>query len=133
MRDLRGRVVLVHFWTFGCHNCVQNYPVYRQWARQYDPNEVFMLGIHTPEANYEKDIAALRERIQQEQLSFAVAVDNDKTNWQAWSNQVWPSVYLVDKKGRVRYWWYGELRWQGATGDKWIAERIEELKSEQYP
>jgi thiol-disulfide isomerase/thioredoxin len=130
MQDLRGRVVVVHFWTFGCGNCIQNYPVYKQWTKQYDSKEVFMLGIHTPEAKYEKDIETLRERMAQEGLSFAVAVDNNKANWNGWFNRMWPSVYLVDKNGRVRYWWYGELRWQGATGDQWIAQRIEELRAE---
>ena len=125
-------MVVVHFWTFGCVNCAHNYPVYQQWARQYDPREVLVLGIHTPESEAEKDPAVLRNKITQEGLTFLIAVDNRKANWQAWANRVWPSVYLVDKNGRVRYWWYGELRWQGATGDQWMSAKIEELRAEPY-
>ena len=130
MQVLRGRVVVLHFWTFGCSNCIQNYPVYKQWTKQYDPNEVLILGIHTPELEHEKDLQALQKRIKQEELTFAVAVDSDRTNWNLWSNRMWPSVYLVDKNGRVRYWWYGELRWQGAEGDQFMTQRIEELRAE---
>ena len=130
MDSLKGRVVVVHFWTFGCSNCIQNYPVYKQWAKRYDSKDVLILGIHTPEAKYETDTQTLRERMKQEGLSFGVAVDNDKTNWDAWSNRIWPSVYLVDKKGRVRYWWYGQLKWKDAAGDQWMTERIDELKAE---
>lgn len=133
LEALRGRVVIVHFWTFACGNCQQNYPIYKMWTRQYDPQQVLVLGIHTPESETEKDINTVRQKAEQEGLTFPIAVDNSKANWQAWTNRVWPSVYLVDKYGRVRYWWYGELRWQGAGGDEWIAQRIEELKAEPYP
>lgn len=130
MESLRGRVVMVHFWTFECYNCVNNYPTYKKWIKRYDPEEVLILGIHTPENESEKNTEKVSKQMEQHGLSFAVAVDNDKANWNAWHNLWWPSVYLVDKKGRVRYWWYGELRWQGATGDQWITKRIEELRAE---
>lgn len=130
LESLRGNVVVVHFWTFGCINCIHNYPAYKDWTGRYDSDKVVMLGIHTPEFEIEKDLAALKEKVRSEGLDFPIAVDNDKANWNAWSNRVWPSVYLVDKNGRVRFWWYGELNWQGATGDKWITERINRLLRE---
>ena len=57
-------------------------------------------------------------------------MDNEKKNWNVWANWLWPSVYLIDKKGHVRYWWYGELNWKGAEGEKYMRERIEELLAE---
>ena len=63
-------------------------------------------------------------------MHFPIVVDNDKKNWNAWGNSMWPSVYLIDKKGYVRYWWYGELDWQGAGGQKIMRKRIAELLAE---
>ena len=64
-------------------------------------------------------------------LTFPILLDTAKRNWDAWGNSMWPSVYLIDKHGYVRYWWYGELNWQGAEGEKLLRERIEELVAEQ--
>ena len=130
LESLKGKVVIVHFWTFGCINCIRNYPAYKDWFRRYDSENVAMLGIHTPELKSEHDLDVLKQKVRTEGLDFPIAVDNDKANWNAWSNRAWPSVYLVDKNGRVRFWWYGELNWQGATGDQWITERINRLLKE---
>lgn len=130
LESLRGKVVVVHFWTFGCVNCIRNYPAYKDWARRFDTEDVVVLGIHTPELKGEKDVSLLQQKVRSEGLNFPIAVDNDKANWDAWFNRVWPGVYLVDKNGRVRFWWYGELNWQGATGDQWILERINLLLRE---
>jgi hypothetical protein len=66
-------------------------------------------------------------------FKFPVLIDNEKANWNAWGNSMWPSVYLVDKRGYVRYFWPGELKWEGATGDEWMGARIEELLAEPDP
>ena len=63
-------------------------------------------------------------------LTFPILIDANKKNWNAWGNSMWPSVYLIDKQGYVRYWWYGELNWQGAQGEKLLRQRIEELLKE---
>ena len=63
-------------------------------------------------------------------LEFPIVVDSDKKNWDAWSNTIWPAVYLVDKRGFVRYWWYGELNWDGAEGEKYMRRKIAELIAE---
>ena len=130
LESLRGKVVVVHFWTHSCINCIRNYPAYKDWAGRFNPDTVVVLGIHTPEFESEKDAAAIKQKAGSEGLTFPIAVDNDKANWNAWFNRMWPSIYLVDKNGRVRFWWYGELNWQGATGDKWILERINMLLRE---
>ena len=72
----------------------------------------------------------MREKVKANKMAYPVAVDNESRIWQAWSNRVWPSVYLIDKKGRVRFWWYGELNWEGTEGEKFLRERIEELLAE---
>ena len=72
----------------------------------------------------------MREKAKANHMTYPIAVDHESKTWQAWSNRVWPSVYLIDKKGRVRFWWYGELNWEGVEGEKFMRERIEELLAE---
>lgn len=88
------------------------------------------MGIHTPETNAERNVATLRSKVEKEGFDFPVIADNDQGNWDAWGNSMWPSVYLVDKRGYLRYWWYGELNWKGAGGQNTMQQRIEELLAE---
>ena len=129
LSDQRGKVVVVHFWTNGCINCIHNYPHYRAWQDKYKSEKNFlMIGIHTPEFDSEKDVNRIKDRMEKNKLTFAVAVDNKATNWKAWGNQYWPCVYLVDKTGNVRYRWEGEL---GDEGYKKVTRQIDELLAEQ--
>lgn len=130
LAGLRGRVVAVHFYTFACINCIHNYPSYKNWLKSLVPRGVVMIGIHTPETKGEYNIEKVKAKAKENGLDFPILVDNEKKNWAAWGNHVWPSVYLVDKRGRVRYWWYGELNWQGKEGEKYMAARMEELMAE---
>lgn len=130
LAGLRGRVVVVHFWTFGCGNCIANYPACRDWQQQYAGKAVTIIGIHTPETAGEHSIESVKKKAQDNNLKFPIAVDNERKNWDAWANNVWPSVYLVDKNGYVRYRWYGELNWKGAGGEKLMQTRIDELLAE---
>jgi hypothetical protein len=86
--------------------------------------------VHTPEIDRERDINNVREDAVKAQLAFPILVDNGMQNWNAWGNSMWPSVYLIDKQGYVRYWWYGELNWQGSKGEERMRQRIEQLLSE---
>lgn len=128
--DLRGRVVVVHFFAFGCSNCIHNYPTYREWQTALADKDVTIVGIHTPETKAEHNVEALKGKLKAEELNFPVIVDNAKANWDAWGNSMWPSVYVLDKQGYMRGFWAGELRWQGATGDKQMLEKIEALLRE---
>lgn len=130
--QLRGRVVIVHFYTFGCVNCVRNLPHYNDWHKGFDPDRLAIVGIHRPETRDEHDTAKVRQKAAEAGLEYAIAVDNESCNWDAWANRIWPSVYLIDKNGFVRYWWYGELNWQGMQGEKWIRDRIAEMRAEPY-
>lgn len=130
MAGLRGKVVVIHFFAFGCSNCIHNYPWYQEWHEAFQGQDVALIGIHTPETKSEADNNLLRESIESHKLKFPVAVDKQKKMWTAWYNGIWPSVYLVDRRGRVRYWWYGELDWQGAGNQKVARKQIEELLAE---
>jgi peroxiredoxin len=131
IESLRGQVVVVHFFAFGCINCIHNYPWYREWHERLQGKGVTIVGIHTPETQTETDNDLLRASLEKNELKFPVAVDKQKKMWQAWSNNIWPAVYIIDKHGRLRYWWYGELDWEGA-GNQLVAERqIEQLLAEQ--
>lgn len=130
LKSLRGRVVVVHFFAFGCSNCINNYPWYREWHEAFAEKPVTIIGIHTPETEGERDRAQLQASMTKHGLKFPVVIDNGKHLWTAWYNNIWPSVYLVDRRGNVRYWWYGELDWKGAGGQKIARQRIEELLSE---
>ena len=125
LADQTGKVVVVHFWTNGCINCIHNYPHYRAWQDKYKDNKnLLIIGIHTPEFDAEKDVDRIKDRMAKNKLTFAVAVDNDKANWKAWGNQYWPCIYLVDKTGSIRYHWEGEL---GDDGYKKVTAQIDEL------
>lgn len=89
-----------------------------------------IIGVHTPEVDHERNLDSVRKKVDESKFTFPILVDNDKQNWNAWGNSMWPTVYLVDKQGYVRYWWLGELNWQGAEGEKICRQRIEELLAE---
>ncbi|MGL4553068.1 MAG: redoxin domain-containing protein [Gemmataceae bacterium] len=127
LADLKGKVVVLHFWTHGCINCVNNYPHYRAWGKRYQGKDVAAIGVHTPEFDREKKVAAIEAAVKKHELPFAVAVDNDGKTWRAWNNRYWPCVYLVDKGGNVRYHWEGEL---GKDGEATMRRRIDELLRE---
>ena len=128
--DLRGRVVVVHFWTNGCINCIHNYPSYRELAERYADKDVAIVGVHTAEFDEEKGLARVREQADKNGLTFPIAVNDDGATWRAWDNHFWPAIYLVDKNGRVRHRWEGELRSSGRDGDAVLRGWIDELLAE---
>jgi peroxiredoxin len=130
LKQLRGRVVVVHFWAFGCINCVRNLPHYQGWFESFPQSQLSIVGIHTPETERERSVDNLRANLVERQIKYPVAFDQDAASWKAWGNNMWPSVYLIDKQGRVRSWWYGELNWQGARGEENMRKKIKELLAE---
>ena len=127
MAKLRGKIVVVHFWTHGCINCVHNYPAYKAWSRDYAQKDVVLVGVHTPELENERDPGVIRAKAKANGLTFPIAVDNDRANWDAWGNSVWPTVYIADKRGKVRFRWQGELNWKGAKGQAEAARTIDAM------
>jgi peroxiredoxin len=131
LADQKGKVVVVHFWTNGCINCIHNYAHYRAWHDKYkDEKNFLIIGIHTPEFDAEKDVQRIKDRMAKNKLTFAAAVDNDALTWKAWGNRYWPCIYLVDKAGTIRHRWEGEL---GEDGYKKVTGEIDELLAERSP
>jgi cytochrome c biogenesis protein CcdA/thiol-disulfide isomerase/thioredoxin len=108
MRQLRGKVVLIDFWTYTCINCLRTLPYVRAWDEHYRDRGLVIVGVHTPEFGFEKDTANVRDAIARNRLRYPVAQDNDYGTWNAWGNQYWPAKYLIDTSGRVRYAHFGE-------------------------
>lgn len=106
--DLRGKVVLVDFWTFGCINCQRALPSVREWARRYRDDGLVVIGVHTPEFAYERERGNVERALLRMALDFPIAIDNDFAVWKAWSNQYWPTLYLIDAQGRLRWRHIGE-------------------------
>jgi peroxiredoxin len=127
MAELKGKVVVIHFWTHGCINCIHNYPQYRDWATKFAAKDLVIVGVHTPEFDREKDVERIKQQLTKNKLNFIVAVDNQAATWKAWKTRYWPTVFLVDRQGRVRYHWEGELQ---EKGHKTMTARIDELLSE---
>ena len=105
---LRGKVVLVDFWTYSCINCLRSLPYVRAWAEHYRPAGLVVLGIHTPEFAFEKDRANVEQAVHSLGLGYPVALDNDYALWRAFRNQYWPAHYLIDAEGRIRHHHFGE-------------------------
>jgi cytochrome c biogenesis protein CcdA/thiol-disulfide isomerase/thioredoxin len=108
LHGLRGRVVLVDFWTYTCINCLRTLPYVRAWDARYRRSGLTIVGVHTPEFPFERDAGNVKRAIDQNGLRYPVAQDNDYATWDAWSNQYWPAKYLIDARGRVRYAHFGE-------------------------
>ena len=129
LADLHGKVTVVHFWTNGCINCIRNYPAYRAWQKKYADKDVTLIGVHTPEFASEAPIEVVRAKASQNGLTFPIVLDPGNVIWSAWNTRYWPTVFLVDKRGGVRYWWEGELHLDTADGVRFAA-RIDELLGE---
>lgn len=108
LADLRGQVVLLEFWTFDCINCIHTLPYIEQWHQTYQDQGLVVIGIHYPEFNYERDLQNISAATQRLNVSYPVGQDNDGLTWRAYSQRYWPTVYLIDKQGNIRYVRIGE-------------------------
>ncbi|MDR5741273.1 cytochrome c biogenesis protein DipZ [Caballeronia sp. LZ016] len=113
---LRGKVVVVNFWTYSCINCLRTLPYLRTWAQRYGNDGLVVLGVHTPEFGFEHDTRNVKRALRDLNVSYPVAVDNDYRIWQAFGNRYWPAFYIVDAEGRVRYHQFGEGGYDEAEG-----------------
>jgi len=111
---LRGRVVLVHFWTFGCINCIHVQPYVKAWYDRYAGDGFVVIGVHTPELSFERDIANVRDAVAKADVRFPVAFDPAYATWNAYRNSYWPAFYFVDKAGQVRHVHFGEGDYDGS-------------------
>ncbi len=106
--DLRGKVVLIDFWTYTCVNWLRTLPYVRAWAEKYQGHGVVVIGVHTPEFPFEHDIENVRRAAQDMRVSYPIAVDSDYAIWHAFANHYWPALYIADAQGRLRYHHFGE-------------------------
>ncbi|WP_420997300.1 redoxin domain-containing protein [Cupriavidus sp. 30B13] len=125
MSSLRGKVVLVDFWTYGCINCVRTLPHVTQWYDKYRDQGLVVVGVHTPEFAAEKSTANVQAAIKRFGIRYPVAQDNAYATWGAYGNQYWPALYLVDADGRIVYQHFGEGRYAEteATIQRLLAQR----------
>jgi len=126
LAGLRGKVVIVEMWTFGCINCQHVMPSLKDWHSKYKDEGLVIIGNHYPEFSYEADLENLKKAIASEDIQYAVAQDNDGETWQAYKNHYWPALYLIDKQGHIRYVHIGEGRY------KETEENIKALLEETY-
>jgi thiol-disulfide isomerase/thioredoxin len=133
LKSQRGKVVIVHFYASNCINCIRNYPWYNEWHDKFQNQPVVLVGIHTPETAGEREIASVRKKAAEAKFAFPVLIDGKNENWNAWGNSMWPSVYVLDQRGYLRYFWPGELKWQGNDGEKIMRQRIEQLLAKAKP
>ena len=101
LSDLRGKVVLVNFWTYGCSNCVNALPHVVDLYAKYKDRGLVVIGIHTPEFPFERSAANVQAALKRHGITYPVAQDNDSKTWAAYHNQYWPSQYIVDQRGRI--------------------------------
>ncbi|MBO9716976.1 MAG: thioredoxin family protein [Pseudoxanthomonas sp.] len=108
LADLRGKVVLVEFWTYSCINCLHVLPHVQQWHAKYRDQGLVVVGVHTPEYEEEKNLGNLQAAVHRLGITYPVAQDNDSRTWDAYGNQFWPALYLVDQDGRIVHQHFGE-------------------------
>ena len=108
LASLKGKVVLVDFWTYSCINCQRTFPYLRDWWHKYKDQGLVIVGVHSPEFDFEKSVPNIRAAIKEYKVEWPVAVDSQMATWNAYGNQYWPAEYLVDKDGNVRYTSFGE-------------------------
>jgi len=111
LANLRGKVVLLDMWTFGCINCRNVIPSLRGWHNKYNDQGLVVIGNHYPEFSYEEDLGLLKQALIELDVPYAVAQDNDRLTWSAYNNRYWPTLYLIDKNGNLRYTHIGEGRY----------------------
>lgn len=124
---LKGKVVLIDFWTYDCINCQHTVPYVKDWAQKYAKDGLVVIGVHTPEYGYERIIDNVKDQVQKLGITYPVAIDNNYAIWRNFNNQYWPAHYLIDAKGQVRYSHFGEGRYDAQ--EQMIQQLLQEAKA----
>jgi thiol-disulfide isomerase/thioredoxin len=122
--SLRGKVVLVDFWTYSCINCLRTLPYIKAWNAKYKDSGLVIIGVHTPEFPFEKDEANVRKAVKELGIAYPVAMDNDYGVWRKFNNEYWPADYFIDVSGHIRHHEFGEGNYD--ESEKWIRTLLEE-------
>lgn len=131
LASLRGKVVLVDFWTYSCINCLRTLPYIKAWNDKYKGSGLVIIGVHTPEFPFEKDEANVRKAVKDLGVVYPVAMDNDYKIWRSFNNEYWPADYFIDAKGNVRFHHFGEGSYE--ESEKWIRTLLEEANHAPVP
>jgi thiol-disulfide isomerase/thioredoxin len=123
--ELRGKVVLVEFWTFSCINCQRDTPHVVEWYEKYKDQGLVVVGVHTPEFQFERSLESVQKEVNKLGITFPVALDNGYQTWRAYRNHYWPAKYLVDRNGTIVYFRYGEGAYEQT--EALIQQLLEEL------
>lgn len=107
-QDLKGKVVLIHIWTFACINCQRTIPYVVRWHQQFASQGLQVIGVHTPEFGYERDVNNVKRALKQHKITYPVPIDNDYKTWNAYNNEYWPHLFLADREGLLQYDHIGE-------------------------
>ena len=110
--SLKGKVVIVEFWTFGCYNCRNVEPHVKSWHHKYAERGFVVIGVHSPEFSYEHDLNKVTRYLKEHDIRFPVPIDNDFSIWHRYGNRYWPTMYLIDKQGVIRHVRVGEGGYQ---------------------
>ena len=116
LAKLRGHVVIVEFWTFGCYNCRNTLPSVKEWDAKYRDRGLTIVGVHTPETDGEYGLDNVRKEVQALGIKYPVVTDNDYQTWKAYGVEAWPTIVMLDKQGRVRWVHVGEGRYEETEG-----------------
>lgn len=114
--SLKGKVVLVDFWTYSCINCIRTQPVLRAWWKAYEDKGLVIIGVHTPEFAFEKDVDNVEKALRKADLRYPIALDAEYGTWNTYANRYWPAAYLFDRQGRLRYTHFGEGEYDVTEG-----------------
>ena len=125
--QLRGKVVLVDFWTYSCINCLRSIPYIEAWAEKYKSDGLVVIGVHTPEFAFEKDPSNVAKAVQDLKITYPVALDSNYAIWKAFNNQYWPAHYFIDANGEVRFHHFGEGKYD--ESERVIQELLKEKNS----
>ena len=130
LTDLRGKVVLVQMWTFTCYNCYRSLPTLREFYADFQDQGFEIVGVHTPEFEREKVADNVAEALEEHSVTWPVFQDNDFKTWRAYDNNAWPTFYLVDQEGTIRYRHRGEISEKFPRGIEPLRNAIQELLAE---
>ncbi|HLG23963.1 MAG TPA: thioredoxin family protein [Candidatus Nanoarchaeia archaeon] len=130
MNELRGKVVLVDFWTYTCINCIRTLPYLKEWDKKYSDKGLVIVGVHTPEFAFEKKYENVLKAVSEYNIKYPIAQDNDYATWNAYQNRYWPHKFLIDADGRIRYDHIGEGGYDDTEKmiQKLLMERAQKLK-----
>jgi cytochrome c biogenesis protein CcdA/thiol-disulfide isomerase/thioredoxin len=129
--SLRGKVVLVDFWTYSCINCLRTLPYIKAWNEKYKDSGLVIIGVHTPEFPFEKDEANVRKAVKDLGVTYPVPMDNDYKIWRSFNNEYWPADYFIDATGKVRFHHFGEGAYE--ESEQWIRTLLQEANHAPIP